>query len=162
MTRIILTSDWMTALQLVIFRGDQLIPTEMAEEFDAGEFPSLEQAADMASGVLRRDNSVSSTPATLFSKEKEAEAPGEGVAIEEEAQEEDIMDIDSKDDEWLLEAAKQFNCSDPGAEAAQEKYKVPPLDVDTEAIKRTLAKFGHTEFRPGQVLKLCSHWLTSF
>ena len=155
----------MTALQLVIFRGDQLIPTEMAEEFDAGEFPSLEQAADMASGVLRRDNSVSSTPATLFSKEKEAEAPGEGVAIEEEAQEEDIMDImdiDSKDDEWLLEAAKQFNCSDSGAEAVQEKYKVPPLDVDTEAIKRTLAKFGHTEFRPGQVLKLCSHWLTSF
>ena len=129
----------------------------MAEEFDAGEFPSLEQAADMASGVLRRDQTVSSTPATLFSREKE-EAAGESVATEEE----DMMDIDSKDDQWLLEAAMQFNCSDTGAEAAQEKYKVPPLDVDTEAIRRTLAKFGHTEFRPGQVFTLSSHWLTSF
>lgn len=127
----------------------------MAEEFDAGEFPSLEQAADMASGVLRRDNKVAATPATLFSRDKEKveeeedAAPGEGVDSQEV--EEDLMDIDSKDDEWLLEAAKQFNCSDPGAEAAQEKYKVPPLDVDTETIRRTLAKFGHTEFRPGQV-----------
>lgn len=34
-------------------RGDSLIPVEMSEEFDAGEFPSLEQARDMASGVLR-------------------------------------------------------------------------------------------------------------
>ena len=47
----------------LIFRGDQLIPTEMAEEFDAGEFPSLEQAADMASGVLRRDSGAAATPA---------------------------------------------------------------------------------------------------
>ena len=132
----------------LIFRGDQLIPTEMAEEFDAGEFPSLEQAADMASGVLRRDTGVSATPATLFSRDKEEEQEEGGAS---ERVEEDLMDIDSKDDEWLLEAAKQFNCSDPGAEAVQEKYKVPPLDVDTEAIHRTLAKFGHTEFRPGQV-----------
>ena len=131
-----------------------MIPTEMAEEFDAGEFPSLEQAADMASGVLRRDNKVAATPASMFSRDKEQvveeeAAPGEGVTSQEV--EEDLMDIDSKDDEWLLEAAKQFNCSDPGAEAAQEKYKVPPLDVDIETIRRTLAKFGHTEFRPGQV-----------
>ena len=137
-----MSTDWL------IFRGDQLIPTEMAEEFDAGEFPSLEQAADMASGVLRRDTGVAATPATLFSRDKE-EVEEEGGASERA--EEDLMDIDSKDDEWLLEAAKQFNCSDPGAEAVQEKYKVPPLDVDTEAIHRTLAKFGHTEFRPGQV-----------
>ena len=130
----------------LIFRGDQLIPTEMAEEFDAGEFPSLEQAADMASGVLGRDTGAAATPATLFSRDKEEEEGGVS-----EGAEEDLMDIDSKDDEWLLEAAKQFNCSDPGAEAVQEKYKVPPLDVDTEAIHRTLAKFGHTEFRPGQV-----------
>ena len=133
----------------MIFRGDQLIPTEMAEEFDAGEFPSLEQAADMASGVLRRDNKVAATPATMFTRDKEKGEPGEVVVSQEV--EEDLMDIDSKDDEWLLEAAKQFNCSDPGAEAAQEKYKVPPLDVDTETIRQTLAKFGHTEFRPGQV-----------
>ena len=118
----------------------------MAEEFDAGEFPSLEQAADMASGVLRRDTGVTATPATLFSREEEEQEGGANEGVEE-----DIMDIDSKDDEWLLEAAKQFNCSDSGAEAVQEKYKVPPLDVDTEAIQRTLAKFGHTEFRPGQV-----------
>ena len=87
--------------------------------------------------------------------EEEGTAPGEDVVSQEE---EDIMDIDSKDDEWLLEAAKQFNCSDPGTEAAQEKYKVTPLDVDTEAVRRTLAKFGHTEFRPGQVETLASHW----
>ena len=135
-----MTTHWL------IFRGDQLIPTEMAEEFDAGEFPSLEQAADMASGVLRRDTGAAATPATLFSRDKEEQEGGVS-----EGAEEDLMDIDSKDDEWLLEAAKQFNCSDPGAEAVQEKYKVPPLDVDTEAIHRTLAKFGHTEFRPGQV-----------
>ena len=63
-----LASYAITDFKLVIFRGDQLIPTEMAEEFDAGEFPSLEQAADMASGVLRRDNKVAATPATLFSR----------------------------------------------------------------------------------------------
>ena len=133
------------AWQCTGHKGDQLIPTEMAEEFDAGEFPSLQQAADMASGVLRRDK-VSSTPATLFSKENDDEAPKEGVSNEEE----DVMDIDSKDDEWLLEAAKQFNCDDTDTEAVQEKYKVPPLNVDTEDIRRTLAKFGHQEFRSGQ------------
>ena len=41
-------------------KGDSLIPVEMSEEFDAGEFPSLDQARDMASGVLRlqKENSV--------------------------------------------------------------------------------------------------------
>ena len=70
--------------------------------------------------------------ATLFSREREEEAAGEVVFTEEE----DMMVIDSKDDQWLLEAAMQFNCSDTRAEAAQEKYKVSPLDVDTEAIRR--------------------------
>ena len=34
-------------------KGDSLIPTDMAEDFDASDFPSLQEAADMASGVLR-------------------------------------------------------------------------------------------------------------
>ena len=45
------TGHW--ARQCTGGRGDSLIPADMAEEFDAGEFPSLEQARDMASGVLR-------------------------------------------------------------------------------------------------------------
>ena len=34
------------------------------------------------------------------------------------------MDIDSKDDEWLLEAAKQFQCASEDQGAVQDKYKV--------------------------------------
>ena len=45
------TGHW--ARQCTGGKGDSLIPVDMAEEFDAGEFPSLDQARDMASGVLR-------------------------------------------------------------------------------------------------------------
>ena len=34
--------------------------------------------------------------------------------------------------------------------AVQEKYRVPPLDVDSADIKAALAKFGYSSFRPGQ------------
>ena len=34
--------------------------------------------------------------------------------------------------------------------AVQEKYRVPPLDVDSADIKAALAKFGYSSFRAGQ------------
>ena len=122
-------------------RGDSLIPTDLAEEFDAGEFPSLEQAADMASGVLRLEKHGQGSTGKLFSVTKNDD-------INEYDDDEPVMDIDSKDDAWILEAAKQFSCSEDGTEAVQEKYKVSPLgDAD---ISAALNKFGYSGFRPGQ------------
>ena len=132
----------------------------MAEEFDAGEFPSLQQvrihfliitvfnkitlqAADMASGVLRLEK-TETTNARLFSvrqpedtkdngdqemetredEVEEREEGGHSGEVTSGGQTDIVMDIDSKDDEWLLEAAKQFQCASEDQGAVQDKYKV--------------------------------------
>ena len=131
-----------------------MIPNEMAEEFDAGEFPSLQQvivnyliitdinkimlqAADMASGVLRLEK-TETTNARLFSVRQPEDSKVKDNGDQEMETGEDeveegghsggqpdiLMDIDSKDDEWLLEAAKQFQCASEDQGAVQDKYKV--------------------------------------
>ena len=58
-----------------------------------------------------------------------------------------IMDIDSKDDDWILEAARQFEVNDEDkikTAETKDKLRVPPLDIDTEGIHETLGKFGYS------------------
>ena len=52
----------------------------MSEEFDAGEFPSLDQARDMASGVLRlqKENSGVNSLKLFSVKKTEANSCDEG------------------------------------------------------------------------------------
>ena len=52
------TGHW--ARQCTGGKGDSLIPVDMAEEFDAGEFPSLDQARDMASDYNYWDTNLRS------------------------------------------------------------------------------------------------------
>ena len=96
----------------------------------------------MASGVLRLEK-TETTNARLFSvRQPEAEdkdngdqemETGEGEVEEgggevtSGGQTDLVMDIDSKDDEWLLEAAKQFQCASGDQGAVQDKYKVREL-----------------------------------
>ena len=72
------TGHW--ARQCTGGKGDSLIPVDMAEEFDAGEFPSLEQARDMASGVLRlqKENSGVNSLKLFSVKKTEATSCDEG------------------------------------------------------------------------------------
>ena len=88
----------------------------------------------MASGNLRleRTSEGVKTSVKLFNVKPAAE---ETEDPEEIAANDIVMDIDSKDDAWLLDAAKQFECSDNNTEAVQEKYKVEPLNVDRDAIR---------------------------
>ena len=90
----------------------------------------------MASGNLRLERTAEcvTTSVKLFSvktsedtKDDSGDTSGAGDDI--------VMDIDSKDDNWLLDAAKQFECNDNNTDAVQEKYKVEPLNVDTVAIR---------------------------
>ena len=82
-------------LQCTGGRGDSLIPTELADQFDPGEFPSLEevhksempfyivmlsvQARDMASGVLK--SKTEGKVVKLFTKKQQKEA-GETMDLE--------------------------------------------------------------------------------
>ena len=89
----------------------------------------------MASGVLRLEK-TETTNARLFSvrqpedtKDKdngdqEMETGEEQEGGHSGGQTDLVMDIDSKDDEWLLEAAKQFQCASEDQGAVQDKYKV--------------------------------------
>ena len=72
------TGHW--ARQCTGGKGDSLIPVDMAEEFDAGEFPSLEQARDMASGVLRlqKENSGVNSLKLFSVKKTETNSCDEG------------------------------------------------------------------------------------
>ena len=98
----------------------------------------------MASGVLKLDKiGPGSTSVKLFTARSNNEDEGDGVS-------DPVMDIDSKDDDWILEAAKQFDCKDADTEAVQDKYKVEPLDQEEVNIEATLAKFGYSSFRTGQ------------
>ena len=99
----------------------------------------------MASGVLKLDRTgPGATTIKLFTAKSNNHEDGDDGASDP------VMDIDSKDDDWILEAAKQFDCKDADTEAVQDKYKVEPLDADSVNIEATLAKFGYTSFRPGQ------------
>jgi superfamily II DNA helicase RecQ len=111
---------------------------EFAEEFDAGEFPSLEQAALMAGGGTTRQL-----------VRPQGAPPTAHLSLEED------------DDEILAAAAMQFEGQLVAEEerANQEKFHVPPLIVSGEAtceefsadiVTRALAKFGFPGFRPGQ------------
>jgi len=118
-------------------KGDVLIPAEMADEFDPGEFPTLEQAKDMATGVIRvEENKV----AKLFTVKKQSEEVCHN------------MDFETVDDAVLLEAAMQYECTP--VEDATEKFAVPPLinsnQTDREFVYKALSRWGYSHFREGQ------------
>jgi len=121
-------------------KGDALIPSDMADQFDPGEFPTLEQAQEMATGVVRVQGEDSKVT-RLFTKKVEQE------------QEPVNMDFETVDDAELLEAAMQFDCAP--VEDATSKYAVPPLissnEADREFVYSALARFGYEQFREGQV-----------
>ena len=65
------------------------------------------------------------------------------------------MDIDSKDDDWILEAARQFEVNDEDkikTAETKDKLRVPPLDIDTEGIHETLGKFGYSGYKCSSLL----------
>jgi len=121
-------------------KGDSLIPTDMADEFDAGEFPTLEQAQEMATGVFKSDNSQ--VTSKLFTRKEPVE----------QVQESANMDFETADDDILLQAARQFECAP--AEDESIKFAVPPLipstNVDRQFLYSALARFGYQQFRGGQ------------
>ena len=110
------------------------------------------QAADMASGVLRLEK-TETTNARLFSvrqpedsKDKESgdqemetgeeqEEGGHSGEVTSGGQTDLVMDIDSKDDEWLLEAAKQFQCASEDQGAVQDKYKVRLILLHSTTVR---------------------------
>jgi len=118
-------------------KGDVLIPAEMADEFDPGEFPTLDQARDMATGVMKvEENKVTK----LFTVKKEAEEVCHN------------MDFEAVDDDVLLEAAMQYECAQ--VEVNSAKFAVPPLidsnETDHQFVYRALARWGYQYFREGQ------------
>eukprot|EP00092_Neocalanus_flemingeri_P040667 GFUD01044278.1.p1 GENE.GFUD01044278.1~~GFUD01044278.1.p1 ORF type:complete len:1538 (+),score=567.86 GFUD01044278.1:263-4615(+) len=121
-------------------KGDVLIPAEMADEFDPGEFPTLEQAQQMATGVVKSDDSKVTKLFTIRKK------------VEEEEQEATNMDFETADDALLLEAAMQYECAP--LEDTASKFAVPPLisstQTDRQFVYSALARFGYEQFREGQ------------
>jgi len=118
-------------------KGDVLIPAEMADEFDPGEFPTLDQAREMATGVVR----VEETKVTkLFTVKNESDQ----VSLS--------LDFEAADDAVLLEAAMQFECAP--VEDNTVKFAVPPLisgtQTDREFVYSALARWGYKQFREGQ------------
>jgi hypothetical protein len=121
---------------------------EFAEEFDAGEFPSLEQARLMAGGGSR----------TLPSSQSQDAPPPIQINFE-----------GGNDDEILATALAQFEgrLAEDEALANREKFLVPPLTTasgstvasnadspeggfSADLVSSTLKKFGYPDFRPGQ------------
>merc|ERR1719431_1416549 len=118
-------------------KGDVLIPAEMADEFDPGEFPTLDQARDMATGVMKvEENKVTK----LFTVRKQSEE----VCYN--------MDFEAVDDDVLLEAAMQYECAQ--VEDNSAKFTVPPLidsnKTDRQFVYTALARWGYQHFREGQ------------
>merc|ERR1719369_2560778 len=122
-------------------KGDALIPVEMADQFDPGEFPTLEEAKEMASGVVKKDDSHVTKLFTVKKKDDEVLEPAEIN-----------LDFETADDAMLLEAAMQYECAP--VEDASLKFAVPPLisstETDRQFLYSALAKFGYEQFREGQ------------
>eukprot|EP00090_Calanus_glacialis_P000787 TRINITY_DN10552_c0_g1_i1.p1 TRINITY_DN10552_c0_g1~~TRINITY_DN10552_c0_g1_i1.p1 ORF type:complete len:1436 (-),score=591.02 TRINITY_DN10552_c0_g1_i1:100-4407(-) len=120
-------------------KGDALIPSEMADEFDPGEFPTLDEARDMATGIVKKDDSKVTR---LFTVKKKEEGEQENVNL----------DFETVDDALLLEAAMQYECAP--VEDATAKFAVPPLissiKEDRQFVYTALARFGYEQFREGQ------------
>ena len=66
-----------------------------------------------------------------------------------------IIDIDNQDDDLILKNVSEFKVNDEEdkikAAETRKMLQVPPLEIDKEGIKNTLKKFGHEDFRPGQL-----------
>ena len=114
---------------------------ELADQFDAGEFPSLEDAQRMAQGAGSRPKPVD--PASASSS----------TTADGEAESRRTIMIDDEDDAVLLEAVKQYEMKEAEEQSLQlstQPYLQTEDNFDSDLIDRTLKMFGYDDFRPGQ------------
>ncbi len=133
--------------------GDALMPELEDEEAEAFEFPTLEQAAEMAKGLSSRSiSSLSTQTAKLFAPVMES-TENSGVSA-------DGL-FDDADDNLLLEACSKWNPEEQettgGTGGDDCSNIITPYFEETQPdaeclaeLKTAMNKFGFSDFRPGQ------------
>lgn len=135
---------------------DKLMPKQVDEngdEIDESEFPTLEEAADMARGVSAAADSNRTTVHLYKTLEKEVNTTA--AAGDPISEDKDIFD--DGDNDLLLQACAQWQPEEEVNEGVDALRKLKPYfspeQSDEECkqiLSETLAKFGYDSFRPGQ------------
>jgi ATP-dependent DNA helicase Q4 len=137
---------------------DKLMPSGLMQNGgeDEGDFPSLEQAADMAKGIKTSGTVVTNLYAAAARIEA-AENKGDvemADGVGDEAHEVDVFD--DADNEVLLKALTQWEPEDDSEQAEATRKMKPYFNSDNSEeechriLDETLEKFGYESFRDGQ------------
>ncbi len=133
--------------------GDKLMPEVEGEEDGGegggGEFPTLEEAADMAKGLAggRSFSTIVSEKVNVF---------GGGPGAGGDSGDKDMFDDD--EDDFLLRACSEWKPEEPQPESFELLNRVPPYFSPEDPDETCLAEmkkvlestFGYEDFRPGQ------------